>query len=1174
MNKPTAVFAGLSEAEHGQWLLGGMPDGFGARVVAEMAASAAPRPMLFVARDDARRERMADALKFFAPDVTPIVIPAWDCLPYDRVSPRSDLVARRVDAFCRLLEAPKGPRIVLTTVNALLQRVPPREMLEGAVFSLRAGEPLDTAALTDFLTHNGFTRCGTVMEAGEFAVRGGIIDLFPPGAEEPLRLDLFGDVLEEIRRFDPMSQRSAAKLDGFDLTPVSELLLTDESIAHFRSGYRQLFGAVTDQDPLFEAISAGRHYPGMEHWLPLFHDKLETLFDMLPDAIITLDYLCEQARDDRIEAIQDFYEARLEADKSSAEITGGAYKPIPPERFFLKAEEWNARLEAHTTGVCAPFSQDQSGGALDAGGRQGRDFVAERKMLKGDLFDAVGAHIGAEQKRGRRIVIAAWSVGSRERMARLLAEHEIVGMHVVENWHEARALPPGAVTLATLPVEHGFVSADMSVIAEQDLLGERLSRPQKRKRVRAETFLADTSELSDGDLVVHVDHGIGRYDGLVTVDVGDAPHDCARILYLNDDKLFLPVEHIDMLSRYGSADQPVSLDKLGGAAWQARKSRLKKRVREMAAELIKLAAARTMKPAPIMEAEDGTYDTFCSHFPYEETEDQARAIEQTLIDLSSGRPMDRLICGDVGFGKTEVALRAAFRAALSGKQVAVLVPTTLLSRQHTNTFEERFAGLPVRIAQLSRLVPPKQAAEIKERLATGDIDIVIGTHALLSKSIAFQDLGLLVVDEEQHFGVAHKERLKRLKEDVHVLTLTATPIPRTLQMALTGVRDMSVISTPPVDRLAVRTFILPFDPVVLSEAIRREQFRGGQIFYVCPRIADLDGVAERVRHLAPEAKVAMAHGRMSPRDLEKVMSDFYDGAYDMLISTPIIESGLDLPRVNTMIVHRADMMGLAQLYQLRGRIGRGKLRGYAYLTLPPSRRLTETAHKRLQVIHRLDSLGAGFSLATHDLDIRGAGNLLGGEQSGHIKEVGIELYQHMIEEAVAEAKAEASGEPQPADQWSPQISIGTSVLIPEIYVEDLDVRLSLYRRIARLESRSEIESFNDELADRFGPPPDSVVHLLEVVAIKRLCRKAGVARVDAGPKGAVMSFRNESFANPAGLITLVSAPERGMRLRPDHKLIVTRNWPDADKRLSGVQRMLGAIAELLDEPEVQAASAN
>ncbi|HEV2334173.1 MAG TPA: TRCF domain-containing protein, partial [Stellaceae bacterium] len=595
-----------------------------------------------------------------------------------------------------------------------------------------------------------------------------------------------------------------------------------------------------------------------------------------------------------------------------------------------------------------------------------------------------------------------------------------------------------------------------------------------------------------------------------------------------------------------------------------------------AGELIRIAAERQLRPGETLAPPEGLYEEFAARFPYPETEDQLRAIEETLGDMVSGKPMDRLVCGDVGFGKTEVALRAAFITAFAGGQVAVIVPTTLLARQHTRTFMERFAGLPVRIAQLSRLVAPKDAKQIKNDLAEGRIEIVVGTHALLAKDVHFAHLALVVVDEEQHFGVAQKERLKQLKADVHVLTLTATPIPRTLQLALSGVREMSIIATPPIDRLAVRTFVTPFDAVVVREAILRERDRGGQIFYVAPRIADLDEVREELRKMVPEIRVATAHGRMAPVELETVMTAFDERAYDLLLSTNIIESGLDIPSANTLIVHRADMFGLAQLYQLRGRIGRSKVRAYCYLTLPEKKQLAPTALRRLEVMQTLDTLGAGFQLASHDLDIRGAGNLLGDEQSGHIREVGIELYQHMLEEAVATAKTAgpngvgAAGDDGAAEEWSPQITIGTPVLIPEAYVADLGVRLGLYRRIAQLGGRRELDAFAAELIDRFGKLPTEVENLLQIIAIKRWCREAGIERVEAGPKGAVITLRGNRFANPAGLVELIQKHAGTLRLRPDQRLVYLRNWEDPEARLRGVAGLMQALVKLARAGEADA----
>ena len=714
----------------------------------------------------------------------------------------------------------------------------------------------------------------------------------------------------------------------------------------------------------------------------------------------------------------------------------------------------------------------------------------------------------------------------------------------VTDWAQAEALPAETTGFAVLGLENGFTAENLAVIAEQDILGDRMSRPA-RKRAKADRFLTELASFAEGDFVVHVDHGVGRYEGLETLDVGGAPHDCLKVVYEGNDKLYVPVENIEVLSRYSAEDTPVQLDRLGGAQWQARKARVKQRLRDIAAQLMRTAAARALRSTDPISPPAGLYDEFCARFPYAETDDQTKAIEEELGDLASGRPMDRLVCGDVGFGKTEVALRAAFVVAMSGRQVAVITPTTLLCRQHYATFTRRFEGLPLRVRQLSRLVSAKDAAETKKEIAAGRVDIVIGTHALLGKGVQFDNLGLVIVDEEQHFGVTQKEKLKGIGADIHVLTLTATPIPRTLQLALSGVREMSLIATPPVDRLAVRTFVLPYDPVVVREAIMREHYRGGQVFYVCPRIEDMARLTERIGKLVPEIKMVAAHGQMAPTQLEKAMTAFYDRQYDLLLSTNIIESGLDIPTANTMIVHRAEMFGLAQLYQLRGRIGRSKLRGYAYLTLPPERKLSPTSQKRLEVMQTLDQLGAGFSLASHDLDIRGAGNLLGDEQSGHIREVGIELYQSMLEDAVAAARTEGGDEAAP-EEWSPQITLGTPVLIPEGYVADLGVRLGLYRRIAALADRREIEGFAAELIDRFGPLPPEVENLLEIIAIKRACREAGIEKLEAGPKGAVISLRDNRFANPAGLVDLIQR-NAGTKY-PDQRIVFRQSWGDPAER--------------------------
>ena len=1159
--------------DSGSLTVAGAPEGFDAVVLAALVRKTG-QPVLHIARDAPRAVATAEALGYFAPDVEIVRFPAWDCLPYDRVSPNAEISGQRMAALNRLVdpEEDNSKLIVIATVNAAVQRVPARAMVEADRFIARAGKAVDIEALTAYLGRNGYARASTVVEPGDFAVRGGLVDIFPPGADLPRRLDFFGDTLESIRVFDPETQRSIGKLPSLTLMPVSEILLDDVAIHRFRSGYVARFGAVTDGDPLYESISAGRKYQGMEHWLPLFHEKLDSLFDYLPDpTIVTLDHMAQEAVTSRLEQVADYYAARRDVPAGAA---GGApgYKPLPPEALYLAPDEWHGVLAGFATRSFTPYQVPEGRAGIDAGGRHCRDFGPERKQENVNVYEAVRDYLKERQQAGKKVLIAAYSTGSRERLGAVLADHGVAAIVYPDSWAEAEAAPAGTVGLIVLGIENGFETDALLLLGEQDILGDRLVRRHKRAR-RAENFLTEASSLTMGDLVVHVDHGIGRYRGLETLDINGAPHDCLLLVYHGDDKLYLPVENIELLSRYGSDELNVQLDRLGGTAWQARRARMKQRIREIAAELIKIAAARALRDTVPVHPPEGAYEEFCARFPYHETEDQMAAIEAVTEDLASGRPMDRLICGDVGFGKTEVALRSAFVAAMNGEQVAVIVPTTLLSRQHFRGFKERFAGLPVRIAQLSRMVSTKQASQTKKELAEGQVDIVIGTHALLAKNVKFKNLGLVIVDEEQHFGVAHKERLKQLRADVHVLTLTATPIPRTLQLALTGVREMSLIATPPIDRLAVRTFVMPFDPVVLREAILREHYRGGQSFYVCPRIADLPEAEEYLKEYVPEVKYVVAHGQMPPGQLDDIMTAFYDGQYDVLISTTIIESGLDIPTANTMLVHRADMFGLAQLYQLRGRIGRSKIRAFCYLTLPPKKPITANAEKRLKVLQTLDTLGAGFSLASHDLDIRGAGNLLGDEQSGHIKEVGFELYQEMLEEAVAALRSGeggSSGDAEADGHWSPQINLGTAVLIPDSYVEDLNVRLSLYRRLSHIDDAAEIDGVAAELIDRFGPLPEEVEHLLQIVAIKQQCRLAGVEKLDVGPKGAILTFRNDQFANPAGLVDFIASQPRTTKLRPDHKLVFQRKWETADARLSGARQLVRALAKIARKTKVAA----
>ncbi len=1135
-------------------------------LMADVARAAKGRAW-FIAADEAQARSVAEAAAYFAPEIAITMLPAWDCLPYDRASPSLKAAAERVAALAALAEPQRGAELVVTTVNAISQRCLPPARIASLSARLKPGSRIDRNSLALKLAANGFVRVDTVVEPGEYALRGGLVDVMPSGEEFALRLDFFGDEIESIRRFDPATQRSLGPADGFDLLPVSEVLLDADRIRAFRSGWLEKFGATATGDPLYEAVSDGRRLAGMEHWLPLFEPDLVTLFDWLAaDDVVVRDAGADKAAADRFDAISDYHENRVAALSQKK----GSYRPLAPAALYLSREEWAERLVAHA--VHGTSSHSVAPGtlfAIDCDAVPARDFAPERVAQANGgppVYTAIKAHIEDRRADGDRVILASYSNGARERLRGLLVDEGVERLVTADHWQEAQGLAAaGQIVLTVLPLDHGFTKIDprgpLTLLTEQDMLGDRLVRKARSAR-KADAFLAELAMLTPGDLIVHRDHGIGRYDGLMAIAIGGKPHDCVALSYDGGDKLYVPVENIDVLTRYGSDSEGVGLDKLGGVAWSTRKARMKNRIREIAGELLATAAARALREGEPVQIDSHGMAAFVDRFPYAETDDQLKAIADVVEDLTSGRPMDRLVCGDVGFGKTEVALRAAYAAAMSGMQVAVVCPTTLLARQHNQSFRERFTGLPLEVRHLSRLVNAADAKSCREGLADGTVDIVIGTHAVLAKSIEFKRLGLVVVDEEQRFGVVHKERLKALKADVHMLTLTATPIPRTLQMALTGLREMSIIATPPVDRLAVRTYVSPFDEVVIREALLREHYRGGQSFFVVPRIADLADIEQFLREQVPEVKPITAHGQMAPSEVEERMSAFYDKRYDVLLSTTIIESGLDIPSANTLIVHRADRFGLAQLYQIRGRVGRGKTRAYAYLTTAAGQTITEGAEKRLQVLSQLDTLGAGFQLASHDLDQRGAGNLLGDEQSGHIKEIGFELYQLMLEEAILEARAEAAGMKPPQEAFSPQITAEVPILIPDHYVPDLNVRMALYRRLNEIDSRAGIDSLAAEIIDRFGKLPSEVENLLSVIEIKQACITAGIAKLEAGRKGGLVTFRDDRFANPDALMDYIARLGERAKVRPDQKLFIAAEWGDDRTRLKGALAIASALSKL------------
>ena len=1126
-------------------------------VMADLARASTGRAV-FIAPDDAAMRGIVDAAAFFAPELEVIEFPAWDSLPYDRASPALSISARRLAALHRLQTGKAKAQLVVTTANAVLQRVLTPFRIRESVREFKPGTEIGRESLSLLLQKQGYSRTDTVIDKGDYAIRGSIVDVFPSGLDEALRLDFFGDELESLRSFDPTTQMSTGRLDNHLLLPASEALLDEDSIKRFRSRYREMFGANATQDPLYEAVSEGRRLAGMEHWLPLFEDKLVTLFDHLgKDDVVVIDNASLAAAEERLKDIGDYHDQRTAISGQAK----GNYRPLKPDALYLTGDEFKSALADAPAHRATTFDEPESDKVIDFGFRSGRDFAPER--ARGDnVYPVLADHLKAIGKAGRRPLLAAYSKGSRSRIASILGEAGVT-VQLADSWQEALGQSANGKPSATiLPVEASFANDELELLTEQDILGDRLVR-RKRKRKDADAFLAELQALSVGDLIVHTEHGIGKYLGLEPIPVGKSKHDCVQLEYRGGDKLFIPVENIDVLSRYGSSEEAVQLDRLGGEAWQKRRARLKERIREIAGELMQVAAQRALKKAPVLEVEDGPYNQFLDRFQYEETDDQERAIEDVLRDLESGRPMDRLVCGDVGFGKTEVALRAAFVAAMNGQQVAVVAPTTLLARQHFENFSQRFGGFPLKVGRLSRLVGTKETKETREGLEKGDVDIVVGTHAILSKQTKFKNLGLVIVDEEQRFGVTHKEKLKQLRADVHMLTLTATPIPRTLQMAMTGLRELSTIQTPPVDRLAVRTYVMEWDDMVTREALLREHHRGGQSFIVVPRISDMEQVSDWLHENVPEVKFVAAHGQMNAGEIEERMSAFYEGKYDVLLATTIVESGLDLPSANTIIIHRADIFGLAQLYQLRGRVGRSKLRAYAYLTYAADTQLSEVAEKRLKVLGDLDSLGAGFQLASHDLDIRGAGNLLGDEQSGHIREVGFELYQSMLEDAILAAKAGELGLEAKPERVSPQITVDAPIMIPEDYVPDLAVRMALYRRLNDAEGKAEIEALAAEMIDRFGDLPAATANLVRLIEIKHQAIEANIAKIDVGAQGTLVTFHNDDFPDGPGLISYVDRLQGTAKLRPDMKLVISRAWNSPESRLNGLFQLTKGLSGIV-----------
>ncbi|MEO5347251.1 MAG: transcription-repair coupling factor [Magnetococcus sp. YQC-9] len=1136
-----------------------------------------PGPVVVVTGTTSRAESLYREMLFFAeqlqPALTLLSFPSWETLPFERLSPYGPIMGERIRALFRLTQTlGNGPvtagdtaghslTTLITTPAALMRRTVPHQYLATHGFSVTKGDQLNIAALRLFFASAGYRAVSQVEESGEFAVRGGIVDFFPPGREDPVRLELFGDEVETLRLFDPITQRSTDRIPSVQALPVSEVILTEETIRDFRSAFREANGIGASEDELYKQISKGEKAQGMEQYLPFFYTPSETFFDYLPPGTLFLldsDALAEAKHFD-VEVNERISQLDLEGQHDP-------FHPAPPRELYLSEADFLERLNHFalfgTSSRAAP-------GGVSLGFDPPPLFIhppdAEHPEPPRPPLDLASEAIRQAQAQGFRVCITAASMGQRERLRELLEDHKIP-TGTISHWNELASRPGSSTTwLAVGDLEAGFVHGRMGMLLLTDsaIFGIKSKRRKTDPRY-LDQLLAGFADLKELDPVVHADHGVGRYGGLHSLEVGGIKNDFLLIHYAGSDKLYAPVENLDRVTKYIGGEE-VPLDKLGGVKWDKTKEKAKRKILDMAEELVRLQAQRQAHTGFGYTAHDPLLEEFAAGFPFEETPDQTAAIEAVLADMASARPMDRLVCGDVGFGKTEVALRAAFRAVMDGKQVALLTPTTILTQQHFETFSRRLAPYPVTVEILSRFRTPAEQKKAVEMIGCGGVDIIVGTHRLLQKDVVFKDLGLLIVDEEQRFGVSHKERIKQIRATVDILTLTATPIPRTLHMAMSGIRDISIIATPPVNRLAIRTFVLQYDRQKVREAVLREIYRGGQVFFIHNRVQDIEKLAADLSELVPEAKIGVAHGQMREGRLEKIMLSFYRQEFNLLICTTIIENGVDIPTANTIIIHRADQFGLAQLHQLRGRVGRSRHRAYAYLFIPDPRALTEDALRRLEAIESMGELGAGFTLATHDMEIRGVGNILGDEQSGQIEEVGFELYNQMLKEAVDALRAGQTlpekAQKAESEEFSPVINLHLSTHIPDDYVPDVRQRLTLYKRIATLESLEDIREMRAELTDRFGVLPESATHLLEVMRLKQACRRIRILKIDAGPKGATIQFHPQPHVRPEGIIALLQ--EGGGAIRLNHETqtlsIKERTWEESAVRIEELRGILDRL---------------
>ena len=1121
------------------------------------AARAAGRMLLVVTSGSQEAQQLQTELRFFAGDRADdiLIFPDWETLPYDVFSPHQDIVSQRLATLYRLPDTHQG--ILIVPIATLAQRLPPRSYVEASSLMLAVGETLDLQDMRLRLERAGYRCVSEAMEHGEFAVRGSILDIYPMGSDRPYRIDLFDDEVESIRTFEPESQLSVDKVDRIRLLPAREFPTDADAIKRFRNAFRARFEGDPTRSVIYRDVSGGLFPNGIEYYLPLFFEQTSTMLEHIPaDSIVVYFDDLEQAAGEIWNQILQRYEQRRH----------DIERPLlPPADIAVPPEELGAALKALSSVRIHEESEAEAGkGAAPGVVRFATRPPAAVRLHPQPRDNAVSLEDFLAADAGRTLIVAE-TAGRREALLESLNRHGIRPAGV-DNWQGFLASDqPLGITIGQ--IEHGSTLLDpaLTLLTEASLFGER-AQQRRRRRSTAERdpslIIRDLTDLRIGAPVVHEDNGVGRYLGLQTLHVGDFPQEFLTLEYAAGDKLYVPVSSLHLISRYtGSDDEHAPLHRLGGEQWEKAKRKAAEKVRDVAAELLDIYARRAAREGQAIDCDAEDYAAFAEAFPFEETPDQQEAIDAVLGDLGSPRPMDRVVCGDVGFGKTEVAMRAAFVAAQSGRQVAVLVPTTLLAQQHFQNFRDRFADWPVRIETLSRFVSTKDQKGILEGLGDGRVDIVIGTHKLLQSDVRFKNLGLVIIDEEHRFGVRQKDRLKALRAEVDVLTLTATPIPRTLNMSLAGMRDLSIIATPPARRLAVKTFVNQWNDALIQEAFLRELKRGGQVYFLHNDVESIGRMASSLEELVPQAKLGIAHGQMAERELERVMLDFYHQRFNVLLCTTIIESGIDIPSANTIVINRADRFGLAQLHQLRGRVGRSHHRAYAYLVAPPKKLMTADAAKRLEAISSLEDLGVGFALASHDLEIRGAGELLGDEQSGQIQEIGFSLYTELLDRAVKDLKAGREPAFDRPLHHGAEVDLRIPALLPEDYLPDVHARLVLYKRIANAENHQALRELQVEMIDRFGLLPDAAKNLFAITELKFKAERIGIMKIEAGPSGGAVEFGEGARIDPAKVVQLIQRQPSVFKLDGQTRLRFRTELDDRAERLRYVDGLLDELAE-------------